>query len=172
MLTVTEWYLICQQIFLMEELFRLVRDENDIDKALSMIRSGYMLEPSYKDQYNCSLLFHAIYRKSLELVKTLVEKGFDVNDRLPDGATPLMSAAKNNVIDIAEYLLENGAELDACDEEGWTALDDFRFFQTFRHDAFFGRKRRKYSCKSQLGIHSPVRCRDKRKPCRCPILGR
>ena len=34
----------------MEELFRLVRDENDIDKALSMIRSGYMLEPSYKDQ--------------------------------------------------------------------------------------------------------------------------
>ncbi len=33
----------------MEELFRLVRDENDIDKALSMIRSGYMLEPSYKD---------------------------------------------------------------------------------------------------------------------------
>lgn len=94
MLTVTEWYLICQQIFLMEELFRLVRDENDIDKALSMIRSGYMLEPSYKDQYNCSLLFHAVYRKSLELVKTLVEKGFDVNDRLPDGATPLMSAAK------------------------------------------------------------------------------
>ena len=131
MLTVTEWYLICQQIFLMEELFRLVRDENDIDKALSMIRSGYMLEPSYKDQYNCSLLFHAIYRKSLELVKTLVEKGFDVNDRLPDGATPLMSAAKNNVIDIAEYLLENGAELDACDEEGWTALMTSASFKHF-----------------------------------------
>lgn len=41
----------------MEELFRLVRDENDIDKALSMICSGYILEPSYKSEYNCSLLF-------------------------------------------------------------------------------------------------------------------
>ena len=39
----------------MEELFRLVRDENDIDKALSMICSGYILEPSYKSEYNCSL---------------------------------------------------------------------------------------------------------------------
>lgn len=45
----------------MEELFRLVRDENDIDKALSMICSGYILEPSYKSEYNCSLLFHAVY---------------------------------------------------------------------------------------------------------------
>ena len=34
----------------MEELFRLVRDENDIDKALSMICSGYILEPSYKSE--------------------------------------------------------------------------------------------------------------------------
>ena len=154
----------------MEELFRLVRDENDIDKALSMIRSGYMLEPSYKDQYNCSLLFHAIYRKTGTGQNT-GGKGFDVNDRLPDGATPLMSAAKNNVIDIAEYLLENGAELDACDEEGWTALmtsASFKHFDMMR----FWLKRRKYSCKSQLGIHSPVLCRDKRKPCRCPILGR
>lgn len=119
---------------------RLVRDENDIDKALSMIRSGYMLEPSYKDQYNCSLLFHAVYRKSLELVKTLVEKGFDVNDRLPDGATPLMSAAKNNVIDIAEYLLENGAELDACDEEGWTALMTSASFKHFDMMRFWLKK--------------------------------
>ncbi|MDC2181848.1 hypothetical protein [Bacteroides thetaiotaomicron] len=55
----------------MEELFRLVRDENDIDKALSMICSGYILEPSYKSEYNCSLLFHAVYRKSLVLVKTM-----------------------------------------------------------------------------------------------------
>ena len=45
----------------MEELFRLVRDENDIDKALSMICSGYIPEPSYKSEYNCSLLFHAVY---------------------------------------------------------------------------------------------------------------
>ncbi len=90
MLTVTEWYLICQQIFLMEELFRLVRDENDIDKALSMIRSGYMLEPSYKDQYNCSLLFHAIYRKSMELVKTLVEKGANIHARANWGQVALL----------------------------------------------------------------------------------
>lgn len=97
-------------------------DENDIDKALSMIRSGYMLEPSYKDQYNCSLLFHAIYRKSLELVKTLVEKGFDVNDRLPDGATPLMSRPKTMSSTLQNTCWRMGRELDACDEEGWTAL--------------------------------------------------
>ena len=59
----------------MDELFRLVRDDNEIDKALSMICSGYILEPSYKSEYNCSLLFHAVYRKSLVLVKTLVEQG-------------------------------------------------------------------------------------------------
>ena len=89
----------------MEELFRLIRDENDIDKASSLIRSGYMLEPSYKDEYNSGLLFYAVCRKSPVLVKTLVEKGFDVNDRLPGGAV------RNNAIGIAEYLLENGADL-------------------------------------------------------------
>lgn len=78
--------------------------------------------------------------ESLELVKTLVEKGFDVNDRLPDGATPLMSAAKNNVIDIAEYLLENGAELDACDEEGWTALMTSASFKHFDMMRFWLKK--------------------------------
>ena len=95
----------------MEELFRLIRDENDIDKASSLIRSGYMLEPSYKDEYNSGLLFYAVCRKSPVLVKTLVEKGFDVNDRLPGGATPVMYAVRNNAIGIAEYLLENGADL-------------------------------------------------------------
>lgn len=53
----------------MEELFRRIRDENDIDKAWSMIYSGYILEPSYKNQYNCSLLFHAVIKGSLADVK-------------------------------------------------------------------------------------------------------
>lgn len=70
------------RIVLMEELFRLVRDENNMDQALLLIRSGGVPNPSYKDEYHCGLLFYAIYRKSLAFVKALVEKGFDVNDRL------------------------------------------------------------------------------------------
>lgn len=32
---------------------------------------------------------------------------------------------------LPEYLLENGAELDACDEEGWTALMTSASFKHF-----------------------------------------
>ena len=105
----------------MEELFRLIRDENDIDKALDLIHSGYVPDPSYGEEYRTGILTYAVYRQSLPLVKALVENGLDVNGRSPTGATPLMQAVKINVINIAKYLLEKGAEIDAHDEEGRTA---------------------------------------------------
>lgn len=59
----------------------------------------------------------------LEMVKYLVEKGADVNERhLLDYWTALMFASGADHLNIVKYLVEHGAELDLQDARGYTAL--------------------------------------------------
>ena len=46
----------------------------------------------------------------------------DPDARDEEGSTPLMKASTNGHADIAELLLEAGAEKDSCDRGGFTAL--------------------------------------------------
>ena len=68
--------------------------------------------------------FHAVVgaRGGVYAVKELVHKGADVNAAL-DGVTPLMQAALHGNADIAAWLIaQGGAEADAMDATGRTAL--------------------------------------------------
>lgn len=57
-----------------------------------------------------------------DAVKTLIERGEDVNEK-STGLTPLMFAARHNQPEIAKLLIDNGAKLNSRSErEGMTAL--------------------------------------------------
>ena len=60
--------------------------------------------------------------EALEVVKLALEHGVDVNARNDDGDTALHGAAFRGHVPLIQFLVENGAELDATDDLGWTPL--------------------------------------------------
>ena len=63
----------------------------------------------------------AISKGELETVKKYIEEGTKVNKKI-NGMTPLMYAARYNQVEIINYLLQQGAELNIVDSHGYTAL--------------------------------------------------
>ena len=68
-----------------------------------------------------SPLCNAVIKGDMETVKKFVEYGSDVNENI-NGVTPLMLAARYNRVEIIKYLLDNGANLNALDQYGHSAL--------------------------------------------------
>jgi ankyrin repeat protein len=66
-------------------------------------------------------LIKAAARADAPLVKSLVDKGADVNARRI-GGTVLMAAARAGNADLVEYLIDKGADVNAKDIRGDTAL--------------------------------------------------
>lgn len=63
----------------------------------------------------------AISKGELETVKKYIEEGTKVNKKI-NGMTPLMYAARYNQVAIINYLLQQGADLNIKDSQGFTAL--------------------------------------------------
>jgi len=81
-----------------------------------------LLDAGIKDDY---LLFDAIHSDNLEIVKLLIERGVDVNlKKRFNHETPLMWAHNDseNGMQIAELLINSGANINAVDIDGDTAL--------------------------------------------------
>nr|WP_294937766.1 ankyrin repeat domain-containing protein [uncultured Flavobacterium sp.] len=72
-------------------------------------------------KYDVTPLFVAISKGDLATVKKFVEYGVDVNEA-KNGMTPLMYAARYNNPEIAKFLIEKGANIDAKNHNGYTAL--------------------------------------------------
>lgn len=64
----------------------------------------------------------AIYRGHVEIVKILVHESNVDGLRNQQGQSPLMMAVTNCKLEIVKYLLEIGADIDAVDDKGNTAL--------------------------------------------------
>ena len=71
--------------------------------------------------YDTTPLCAAISKGDIDAVKNFILYVTDVNEK-SKGMTPLMIAARYNKIEIIKFLLSNGAQLDAKDEKGFTAL--------------------------------------------------
>ena len=76
---------------------------------------------SYTDD-EMSLAKALINRNEKLAIELLNEKRININARFEEGITLLMLAAKNNMCNIAYILIENGAEINDKDDEGWSAL--------------------------------------------------
>ncbi len=64
----------------------------------------------------------AIAKGDFDTVKKMIEFGENVN-KVSNGKTPLMYAARYNRVEIINLLLENGAEVDVKDKDGRKAID-------------------------------------------------
>ena len=99
-----------------------LRARCDMDTLMLLIDNG--ADIFHTDDEGVSVFDIAITYDNLEFVKYLVENGRDVNETLRrSGFTPLMAAACYGRVEIAKYLLEEGANQYAQDLKGFTAID-------------------------------------------------
>lgn len=66
-------------------------------------------------------LLFAVRDGSLDAVRTLLDRGANVNDKVEDGTSALVIATMNAHWELAAYLLDRGADPNAS-QQGWTAL--------------------------------------------------
>ena len=75
-----------------------------------------------KVQGDAALLFSAVHSGNIDGIILAVESGIDINAQDDRGATPLHIAAFRGEVEIAEYLLSEGADTTITNIDGLTAL--------------------------------------------------
>lgn len=101
--------------------------ENDLEKVKLLSHNPNTINEL--DKLGWTALTIACHKNNLALVKLLVSKGAEIdkagnqkdNERLA-GRSPLMLACSNGNFDIASYLTDNKANVEAKDKRGWTPL--------------------------------------------------
>lgn len=99
-----------------------IRARCDIELLMLLIDSGSDIFDF--DDEGVSIFDMAITYDNLEMVEYLLVKGVDVNKtNRRSGFTSLMAAACYGRVSIAKILLKNGADQDATDSKGFSAID-------------------------------------------------
>src|SRR5262245_61780463 len=103
--------------------------DTDENALLTLVRSGdcsRVREEIERRRPSASELAAALSAAAFEgfipVMKYLIEAGADVNERAPNGATPLDGAVENLNVQTIALLLSNGAKVNLADEFGQTAL--------------------------------------------------
>ena len=80
-----------------------------------------------RDALGCTALHAAMYQTNLEVVKCLLDNGFDPNARdTKNGFTPLHNAVASNNVAAARLLIQYRADKNIKSLEGQTPLDKAR----------------------------------------------
>lgn len=103
----------------------------DADTVRSCLLQGAAADTC--DDHGWAALHYSAAAGHLEVCRVLVEFGCDVNALLPDRSTPLMLAAEEAQMPIAQLLLDKSALIACKDDIGFTALDrcDARVWEEF-----------------------------------------
>lgn len=81
-------------------------------------------------------LHRAAWTLNFERVKELVEAGHDVNQRTPEGTTPLMGAVSEGHAEMCRFLIEHGADVSVrLPSDGW-GTDDWTLLRLARQEGF------------------------------------
>ncbi len=99
-----------------------IRNRCDFDLLMLLIESGADIFDF--DENGVSIFDMSITYNNIEMVQYLIEQSIDVNKTTRKSAfTPLMAAACYGRVEIAKILLKEGANQNAVDIKGFTALD-------------------------------------------------
>lgn len=88
-------------------------------KYIDKIAEYFCIDFRVKDLWP---LHEAAIAGKIDRVKSLIDKGFDINAKDNDGQTPLERAAYNGQTKTTEFLIDNGADIEARGSFGYTAL--------------------------------------------------
>jgi hypothetical protein len=79
-------------------------------------------------------LHRAAWAGNFERVKALVEAGHDVNQRTPEGTTPLMGAVREGSSEVCRFLIDHGADVSVrLPSDGW-GTDDWSLLRLARKE--------------------------------------
>jgi ankyrin repeat protein len=67
-------------------------------------------------------LYTASQNGELDIVRSLLDRGSDVNERNTRRQTALDAASRHGQLEVATLLIERGADMDSRDRHGWTPL--------------------------------------------------
>ncbi len=99
-----------------------LRAQCDMETLMLLIENGADIFDF--DDEGVSVFDMAVTYDNKEMINYLIEQGKDVNKTTrKSGFTALMAAACYGRVEIAQILLESGANKDAKDMKGFTALD-------------------------------------------------
>jgi ankyrin repeat protein len=91
----------------------------DMGKVRELLKKG--VNPDERDSYGGTALHAAMFQKNMEIVKLLLEHGFDVNAIGPqNGYTPLHDAVWADNLEAVKILLDNGAGTNIKGKDGLT----------------------------------------------------
>ena len=103
----------------------LIASKAEVDVRAAANDWGNQITSEPRAQYRptggLTPLLYATVSGCLDCVKSLLKAGADINRPTPDGVTPLMNAIDNNHYDVANYLLDQGANPNLFDWWGRTA---------------------------------------------------
>lgn len=92
-------------------------------KMLELLKSQKFVSFNLNDIDNETPIFEAIHQKDLKLVKYLVEEcGADIEHREIQDRTPLYHSCSVGCLDISEFLISKGADINAKTKIGRTCL--------------------------------------------------
>jgi ankyrin repeat protein len=108
-------------------------DSRDSVKFIELCENGQLEEikkiieklprSDIMDCYGTTPLTGAIIHNQIQIVKYLIEAGFDIDEKGADGYTPLTEACHLNYTSIVKYLLGKGADKELTNDHGEKAID-------------------------------------------------
>ena len=113
-------------------LLMAAAESGNVALVQALIDMGQKIEEHSKDGWTCLM---SAAGKSLEIVSLFVDLGADIHCKNRDGWDALLYAVKRNQIEIAQFLLEKGANANTRDRKaGWSAwmyafANDDRYMQ-------------------------------------------
>jgi len=88
-----------------------------------LLDAGAEVNSASRNSQRVMPIHSSVASHSLDITRTLLENGADVNAVQQDGYTPLLEAAQAGELETLELLLQYGADPAARREDGQTALD-------------------------------------------------
>lgn len=102
--------------------FHLAATKGDVETIMKILEI-YPVIVDIQDNSGYSALHSAAEYNKLDVAEKLIEKGkAKLNIKTIDGSTPLMLAAQGNHLSIVKLLVSEGADINAQDNDGNTAL--------------------------------------------------